>query len=71
MFFPAPRQPHYSGDQTRFRVADDFLTVINELKYFGSIIHLGSGRISGNLKRKFKGKIELKFQRKIGKFKGN
>jgi hypothetical protein len=32
---------------------------------------LGSGRISGNPKRKFKGKIGLKFQGKIGKFKGN
>jgi hypothetical protein len=28
---------------------------------------LGSGRISGNPKRKFKGKIGLKFQGKIGK----
>jgi hypothetical protein len=32
---------------------------------------LGSGRISGNPKRKFNGKIGLKFQGKIGKFKGN
>jgi hypothetical protein len=32
---------------------------------------LGSGRISGNPKRKFKGKISLKCQGKTGKFKGN
>jgi hypothetical protein len=39
MFFPAPRQPHDSGDQTDFVVADGFVSFTDEFKYLGSIIH--------------------------------
>ena len=38
MCFPAPRQPHDSGDQTRFRVVDGFATFTAEFKYLGSLI---------------------------------
>ncbi len=41
MFFPAPHQRHEDGNQTKFTVADGFVSFSTELKYLGpgAIIH--------------------------------
>jgi hypothetical protein len=50
----------------------DVRITAREKKKFGLTLWVQEGyRISGNPKRKFKGKIGSKFQGKIGKFKGN
>jgi len=39
MFFPAPHQRHEDGNQTKFTVADGFVSFSTEFKYLGAIIH--------------------------------
>jgi hypothetical protein len=39
MYFPPPRKPSDSGDQTNFAVADGFVSFTTEFRYLGSIIH--------------------------------